>query len=278
MSTTARVARADAPCGHGGTPLPAELRIEQVSYTHPDARLLDEEVQAEYVVRYGTRDRTHMDPAEFEAPDGAFYVGYCDDRPVIMGGWRFRLDVSRLGSQRAVEVKRMYVAPTARRGGLARLMLAHLEATARTAGADVDHPRDRDRAARGDGALRVLRLPAGRPVRVLPRACRATAATAACSAPTRSRLRAVGLFGTSPDRGEMLALENRVARLEEQVARLSAALAARGRAGRRRPGSRCGPEPVSATVDDATPRPVPWPPRGTRSTRSRSCASRAGSA
>ena len=36
----------------------------------------------------------------------------------------------------------------------------------------------------------------------------------------------MGLFGTTPDRGEMLALENRVARLEEQVARLSAALAA----------------------------------------------------
>ena len=37
----------------------------------------------------------------------------------------------------------------------------------------------------------------------------------------------MGLFGGSTDRGEMLALENRVARLEEQVARLSAALAAR---------------------------------------------------
>ncbi len=48
-----------------------------------------------------------------------------------MGGWRFRPDVDRLGSARAVEVKRMYVAPAARRGGLARLMLAHLEATAR---------------------------------------------------------------------------------------------------------------------------------------------------
>ena len=117
--------------------MPAELRIEQVPFTHADARFLDHEVQAEYVVRYGTPDRTRMDPAEFEAPEGAFYVGYRDDVPVIMGGWRFRPDVSRIGSQRAVEVKRMYVAPEARRGGLARLMLAHLEATARTAGADV---------------------------------------------------------------------------------------------------------------------------------------------
>ena len=37
----------------------------------------------------------------------------------------------------------------------------------------------------------------------------------------------MGLFGGSTDRGELLALENRVARLEEQVARLSAALAVR---------------------------------------------------
>jgi GNAT superfamily N-acetyltransferase len=117
--------------------VPADLRIEQVPYTHADARLLSEEVQAEYVVRYGSPDRTEMDAAEFEAPSGAFYVGYRDGLPVTMGGWRFRPDVDRLGAQRAVELKRMYVAPSARRGGLARLMLAHLEATARTAGADV---------------------------------------------------------------------------------------------------------------------------------------------
>jgi GNAT superfamily N-acetyltransferase len=126
----------------GTTPLGADvdeipgLRIERVAFTHEDARLLDDEVQAEYVVRYGTPDRTHMDPAQFDAPGGAFYVGYRDDLPVTMGGWRFRPDVVRLGSARAVEVKRMYVAPSARRSGLARLMLAHLEATARTAGAD----------------------------------------------------------------------------------------------------------------------------------------------
>jgi ribosomal protein L7/L12 len=36
----------------------------------------------------------------------------------------------------------------------------------------------------------------------------------------------MGLFGGSTDRGEVLELQNRVNRLEEQVARLSAALAA----------------------------------------------------
>jgi len=117
--------------------LSTELRIEQRPITHPDSQLLIEEVQQEYVVRYGGRDGTPYDPVEFEPPAGAFYVGYRDDRPVMTGAWRFRDDVTRLGSSRPAEVKRMYVAPSARRRGLARLMLAHLEATARAAGAEV---------------------------------------------------------------------------------------------------------------------------------------------
>lgn len=60
----------------------------------------------------------------------------------------------------------------------------------------------------------------------------------------------MGLFGTARDRGEMLALENRVARLEEQVARLSAALAAQPAAPDAAP---TDPLPASlpAPVDDA---------------------------
>jgi GNAT superfamily N-acetyltransferase len=120
----------------GGESL-ADLRIEQVRITHPDAQLLIEAVQQEYVLRYGGRDRTPMLPTELEPPGGAFFVGYRDGRPVMTGAWRFRDDVSRLGSSRPAEVKRMYVDRSARRQGLARRMLAHLEATARTAGAEV---------------------------------------------------------------------------------------------------------------------------------------------
>ncbi len=125
----------------GRSPVPddglAHLRIEQLPISHPDAQLLVEAVQQEYVVRYGGRDRTPMVASELAPPTGAFYVGYRDDRPVMTGAWRFRDDVHRLGSARPAEVKRMYVVPAARREGLARLMLAHLEATARTAGAEV---------------------------------------------------------------------------------------------------------------------------------------------
>ncbi len=114
-----------------------DLQITRVPITHPDAQLLVEEVQQEYVARYGGRDRTPMARSELEPPDGAFYVGYQDGRPVTTGGWRFRDDVERLGSTRPAEVKRMYVAPRARRTGLARAMLTHLENAARAAGAEV---------------------------------------------------------------------------------------------------------------------------------------------
>jgi ribosomal protein S18 acetylase RimI-like enzyme len=45
--------------------------------------------------------------------------------------------VPAFGRSEAAEIKRMYVVPAARRTGLARRMLEHLEATARQAGADL---------------------------------------------------------------------------------------------------------------------------------------------
>ena len=110
--------------------------IRRVGYGHPDALLLIEEVQAEYVLRYGGRDRTPLDPVMFEPPEGSFFVGYVDGRPVATGAWR-RSAVEALGSTRTAEVKRMYVAATARGLGLARRMLAHLEADAAAHGAEV---------------------------------------------------------------------------------------------------------------------------------------------
>ncbi|WP_432476529.1 GNAT family N-acetyltransferase [Nocardioides sp. GXQ0305] len=111
------------------------LRIERVGFGHPDALLLIEEVQEEYVARYGGRDDTPLDPLMFEPPAGSFYVGYLDDRPVTSGAWRRRGDVEAFGTVDTAEVKRMYVVSSARGRGLARAMLAHLELTAHEAGA-----------------------------------------------------------------------------------------------------------------------------------------------
>jgi GNAT superfamily N-acetyltransferase len=109
------------------------LRIERLPITHPDSQLLVEAVQAEYVARYGGRDESPIDPADFEDPLGQFFVGYLDDAPVATAAWR-RSSVRALGADVTAEIKRMYVVPAAQRRGIARRMLAHLEATAGSEG------------------------------------------------------------------------------------------------------------------------------------------------
>ena len=113
------------------------LRIEQVEFLDADAQTLVAEVQAEYVTRYGGPDNTPIDASVFDPPVGAIFVGYLEDVPAALGGWRFRPDVERLGGRRLAEIKRMYVAPAGRRQGLARALLMHLERTAAESGADV---------------------------------------------------------------------------------------------------------------------------------------------
>ena len=76
--------------------------------------------------RYGGGDATPVDPAEFSAPNGAFLVAYVDGVPLACGGWRVN------GGD--AEIKRMYVVPAGRGRGVARRILAELEASARAAG------------------------------------------------------------------------------------------------------------------------------------------------
>ncbi len=107
------------------------LDITIVSYGGDDAQLLTAEVQAEYGRRYGgDGDISPIDPAQFDAPDGLFVIGYVDGEPAASGGWR-------RGGPRGVtdaEIKRMYVRPQFARQGHARAVLAELERTAREAG------------------------------------------------------------------------------------------------------------------------------------------------
>jgi GNAT superfamily N-acetyltransferase len=105
------------------------FEIRRVGYGHPDAELMIEAVQREYVRRYGGPDETPLGPLMFEPPAGSFFVGYLGDEPVATAAWR-RSEVEALGTTRTAEVKRMYVAPVARGRGLARQLLAHLEADA----------------------------------------------------------------------------------------------------------------------------------------------------
>ena len=109
------------------------LEIVRVEYGHPDAMRLIDEVQAEYVIRYGGPDETPLDRLMFAPPAGSFFVGYVDGVAVATGAWR-RSGVSALGTTGTAEIKRMYVSPRAQRAGHARRMLAHLESSARAAG------------------------------------------------------------------------------------------------------------------------------------------------
>jgi GNAT superfamily N-acetyltransferase len=109
-----------------------DIRITR--YDHPDAAELTRRVQQEYVLRYGSPDGAPVDPDHFDRPNGVFLIGYLEGAPVATGGWRSQ-DVEGDGYAAGdAELKRMFVVPEARGRGLARRMLAALEADAARAG------------------------------------------------------------------------------------------------------------------------------------------------
>src|SRR5690349_12463181 len=114
----------------------AELTLRESRLDDPDAVTLIDQVQQFYVTLYGGPDTTPIDPLEMSRPDGAFFVGYLDDAPILMGGWRFAREPIDLPATRPAELKRMYVVPEYRGQGLARDLLRHIEDSARDAGAD----------------------------------------------------------------------------------------------------------------------------------------------
>ncbi|MFF9087243.1 GNAT family N-acetyltransferase [Streptomyces sp. NPDC014991] len=110
--------------------------IRRVRFDHPDATKLNDEVQAEYHLRYGDGgDATALDPADFDPPRGLYLIAYDEqDRPVATGGWRSQ-DRNEEGNEDGdAELKRMYVVEDMRGRGLARRILADLEEDARAAG------------------------------------------------------------------------------------------------------------------------------------------------
>ena len=113
------------------------LEIARRSFGDPVVQALVDELQKEFEVRYGGPDETPLDVTMFDPPAGAFFLGTLDSVPSAMGGWRRRPDVGALGRSVAAEIKRMYVVPTARGRGCARAVLARLESSARSSGADV---------------------------------------------------------------------------------------------------------------------------------------------
>ncbi|MFF4368572.1 GNAT family N-acetyltransferase [Streptomyces sp. NPDC001594] len=112
------------------------IHLRAVPYDHPDALKLDAQVQLEYQERYdGEGDATYLDPAMFLPPSGLYLLAYdASDTPVASGAWRAQDHNDEGYSDGDAEVKRMYVIPEARGLGLARRILAELEADAAAAG------------------------------------------------------------------------------------------------------------------------------------------------
>ena len=101
--------------------------LERVRYDSAAAHQLIEELQEEYVLRYGGRDETPVDPDDFAPPLGSFFLVHRDAEVVGCAGMRRR-------SEEDVEVKRMFVRRPFRGRGYSRDLLALVEKEARTLG------------------------------------------------------------------------------------------------------------------------------------------------
>ncbi|WP_245680979.1 GNAT family N-acetyltransferase [Glycomyces harbinensis] len=104
-----------------------EIQIARTHFDSPVAQTLCDEIQAEYVRRYGGGDETALGAGDFDPPNGDFLVAYDESgEPLGCGGWRTHEDDA--------EMKRVYVREHARRQGLARRLVAAVEASAAAAG------------------------------------------------------------------------------------------------------------------------------------------------
>lgn len=103
------------------------MEFRRESYASPAARSLAAALAGELLGRYEGRGGSGDEPpaSDFGPPDGAFLVGYEGDEPVACGG------ICRYDEATA-EIRRMYVVPAARGRGFSRLLLAGLEAEARS--------------------------------------------------------------------------------------------------------------------------------------------------
>ncbi|MFE3518420.1 GNAT family N-acetyltransferase [Streptomyces sp. NPDC059166] len=112
------------------------MNIQPRPFDHPDAVKLNDMVQLEYAERYGDGgDVTPLDATMFDPPRGLYLLAYDEqDRPVATGGWRGQEENEEGYSDGDAEIKRMFVTAEARGQGLARRILAALEADARAAG------------------------------------------------------------------------------------------------------------------------------------------------
>ena len=107
---------------------PRRIEIRRESYGSEAARALTDPLATELLERHGRPGSGGEPPsADFDPPAGAFLVGSVDGVDVACGG------VCRFDAETG-EIRRMYVAPDHRGGGLSRRVLEALEGEARGLG------------------------------------------------------------------------------------------------------------------------------------------------
>jgi len=103
------------------------MTIISVSPDSDEVRVLTRELDTEIAALYPGSPINGIDVAEFEKAGGYFVVARKADQALGCGGFR-RVD------ERCAEIKRMFVRASARRCGIAREILRHLEAEVRRRG------------------------------------------------------------------------------------------------------------------------------------------------
>jgi GNAT superfamily N-acetyltransferase len=115
------------------------LVLAAADFLGEPARSLVARLDADLDERYAADDEAEgepdheilaIPPEQVVPPQGTFLVAWLDGRPVGCGALR----PAPTGEPGSAEVKRMYVAPEARRRGVSRVVLAGLEDAARDLG------------------------------------------------------------------------------------------------------------------------------------------------
>jgi len=114
----------------------SDVEIRPSRYGAPAAQNLIAAAQAELTERYGSADENPIESGEFDPPEGAFLIAWRDGTPVACAGWRTIAHIlEHTGLPEDVaELKRMYAVPEARGTGVARVLLAAVEESARSQG------------------------------------------------------------------------------------------------------------------------------------------------
>lgn len=106
------------------------IEIRPTRYLAPVARTLMAAAAADLKARYGSElDLTPAEAYEYDPPDGGFLVAWRDGEPVGCAGWRRHGE-----TETTAELKRMYVDPGARGGGVASALITAAEESAAARG------------------------------------------------------------------------------------------------------------------------------------------------